>query len=231
MIFLLLVVFQCLILLILTKNFSRSFFFFWFLLTRSKNWAMRITSITLLPGTVVHELSHWFIAELLRVPTGEIDFMPKFDEENGIRMGSVAIAKKDLFRRAVIGIAPLFSGLVVIFTAAYFLPTPLWNNFSLIQHLPLLVIIFLVSNTMFSSKKDLEFAFPFFLFLIIAAAAWWYFSLPVPLWLISSLNSFSQKLFPALSITIGINIFFLIIVRLLTIYFEKFLRRKIVILP
>jgi len=190
---------------------------------------MRFTAVTLLPGTIIHELSHWLTAELLGVPTGEITLIPRFEEGLELKMGSVAIAKKDPFRRTLIGLAPLFTGLTLISVAAYFLPFPVWSNFNLFPHSLLVIAIFLVSNTMFSSKKDLEVAVPFFLFLLLAGAAWWYFSLPFPKEITAFLANLSQKLLPALTVTLGINLIFLLFVKLLTFYFERVLKRKVIV--
>ena len=72
-------------------------------------------SILVLPGTIIHELSHWIVAEVLGVRTGQISIFP--DLETGAstrRLGSVATAKSDPFRAFLIGIAPFISGLAIL---------------------------------------------------------------------------------------------------------------------
>ena len=162
MINLLLFIFQLIILFLLARSFSKHFFRFWFILTKSKIWSIRLMSVFLLPGTLIHELSHWLVAEILQVPTGKMSLMPEVVDGSGVKLGSVQIARTDVFRRTLIGLAPLLIGLVLIGLLVLVIPSDVlacrdWNC-GLGIVLPL-VGVFLVSNTMFSSKKDLEAAF------------------------------------------------------------------------
>ena len=102
------------IIFLVSRSFSKNLYAFFFLITSSKTWALRLTALFLIPGTTLHELSHWFTAELLQVATGKIELWPKADEASGIKMGSVQIAKVDVFRRTIIGIAPLISGITLL---------------------------------------------------------------------------------------------------------------------
>ncbi len=114
---------------------------------------IQLLSILFLPGVIVHELSHFLTASILFVPTGEIEFLPEI-RGTEVKMGSVAIASTDPFRRFLIGVAPLLVGLSMLFLLFwFFLP-----HLKLIsgQTLLLLYAVFEISNTMFSSKKDME---------------------------------------------------------------------------
>ena len=111
-------------------------------------------AILFLPGTFVHEMSHFLTALFLFVPVGQIDLMPAVEKE-GLKMGSVPVGKTDLIRRTFIGIAPIVFGLAIILGSVFYVYT---NN---LFTSPLAVIIlayisFEIGNTMFSSKKDLE---------------------------------------------------------------------------
>lgn len=113
-------------------------------------------TFVMLPGTILHELSHWLMAELVRVPTGEITIFPQELESEGeeTRLGSVATAHSDPFRGFLIGLAPVISGLAVLLMLAALLRDgyqagwhPLW-----------LVLIgyglVVVGNSMLISKAD-----------------------------------------------------------------------------
>ena len=105
---------------LLSQVFFQNFFSFWLLLTTSKTWAIRMTALFFLPGTLIHELAHFLFAVLLGVPTGTIYVLPVYEEHQGIRMGSVKIAQVDPFRRTLIGLAPLVVGILIIFFIFYF---------------------------------------------------------------------------------------------------------------
>jgi hypothetical protein len=129
--------------------------------TLSKFLSMNIISVIFLPGVIIHELSHLFIAAVMFVPVGRMEFMPK-KENNKLRLGSVEIAKTDFFRRAIIGFAPVFIGLAIIVGSVYFFS----HNIAFLQgknyyifiavSLILAYLLFAISNTMFSSSRDME---------------------------------------------------------------------------
>ena len=124
-------------------------------------------AILFFPGVVVHELSHLITAGVLFVRTGEIEFLPKMEGDK-VKLGSVAIEKTDPVRRAIIGFAPVVVGLLIISGIAYYAltssPLPLGEGEGegLSQWIKILVnvaafyLLFAISNTMFSSRKDLE---------------------------------------------------------------------------
>src|SRR3989344_2045217 len=72
--------------------------------SRSHKFGRAIIAILFFPGTIIHELSHWIIAEILRVKTGEISFIPQVEKrESGsprgeagqeyIKLGHVEVAQ------------------------------------------------------------------------------------------------------------------------------------------
>ena len=80
------------------------------LLTANENLAALIHFLLLLPGIVVHELSHWLAARLLGVRTGPISIGPERKRGKQMRYGSVQIGRADPLRESLIGLAPLISG-------------------------------------------------------------------------------------------------------------------------
>lgn len=156
MLFLLLSIFELIILFIVSQMMSRSLSKVFFRLTRSNTATIYFLSILFFPGVIIHELSHLFMASVLFVPTGEIEFFPQIQENNRVKLGSVGIGKTDPFRRALIGFAPIISGislLVGIFYSFYHLS---FSDFSKWQIAVGLYVVFEIGNTMFSSKKDAE---------------------------------------------------------------------------
>ena len=111
---------------------------------RNTTTTVYLLSFLFLPGVVLHELSHLLVANLLLVPTGEVEFFPEI-QGHEVKMGSVAVAKTDPLRRFLIGLAPIIGGIGVIAVASGFLGSSL-----------LFYCIFQIANTMFSSKKDME---------------------------------------------------------------------------
>jgi hypothetical protein len=106
----------------------------------------------LLPGTFLHEAGHLILAVFLGVRTGEMKLFPEVGESGSIRLGQVEIAVSDPVRRTLIGLAPVFGGLLLIWVSSYFVTLtsqPFWwllYGYLLIQ----------VSLTMFSSREDLQ---------------------------------------------------------------------------
>lgn len=93
-----------------------------FLLVRNHSVMISLYHLVMLPGTVVHELSHWLMAQILLVETNKIDIplLPKYRKGNQIILGNVQTAKVDPIRSSLIGVAPIFGGCAVILLIARF---------------------------------------------------------------------------------------------------------------
>ncbi len=135
----------------LSQLVTRSLSTFFFQVTKSKHATVQLLSFLFLPGVIVHELAHMLVASILFVPVGEIEFMPKLVGDS-VKLGSVSIAKTDPLRRALIGFAPVFLGLVIILGSLFYF-SPSVSSWLIVV---LLYVLFEVGNTMFSSKKDME---------------------------------------------------------------------------
>lgn len=138
---------------LLTRALTRLFYS----LTQSRKTTVWLISLLLFPGTVIHELAHVIVAGILLVRSGDIEFMPEIHEE-GVKLGSAEIEKTDPFRRALIGFAPVLVGVTIILGSLFYLTSSLSNGdtYPFWAILLYLYILFEISNTMFSSKKDLE---------------------------------------------------------------------------
>lgn len=143
-----------------------------FLITRRIDLALAIFSILFLPGVLLHELSHYFAARLLRVPVGRFSIIPQPLPGGRLRLGYVETGQTDFLRDALIGAAPLIAGSLFVAYAGFvhLAFSDLWIQFSsgdissIVTAISLAVrqpdfwiwfyVIFVVSSTMFPSESD-----------------------------------------------------------------------------
>lgn len=171
--------------------------------TRSHKATIHILSFIFLPGVIIHELSHWIMANLLFVRTGRIEFMPQV-HENKVKLGSVAVAKTDFFRRFFIGVAPIIIGLITIFGIYIALFPSLSVEFSW-KLAVFLYSLFEIGNTMYSSSKDMEGALVFFIITAIFIVLFFVFGLHLPPEFIKAITSEAvQSIFQKMDIFLGI---------------------------
>ncbi|MBN1220358.1 MAG: hypothetical protein JXM69_15635 [Anaerolineae bacterium] len=217
-----------------------------FLLTGSQKAAMWFFWVLFLPGTFLHELSHWLTAKLLRVKTGRFSLWPK-QRRGQLQMGAVQVEVADPFRHSLIGLAPLIFGSMAILIIGLgrleladlgqalssgdlevmgqalvkILSTPdvwLW-----------LYLIFAISNAMLPSASDRE--------------AWWsvliYLGLALFLAIGLGLNpalspqiqaiglTIIAHLLYAFVITIAVDLFFFLIILMIETFFAWVLGRQV----
>ena len=125
-----------------------------------------VVSLLFLPGTIIHETAHFITAILLILPVKSMSIFPKWDE-NEIKLGEVLFIKKDFLRAILVGIAPVFFGIGILFSLFYFKIYPA-NNVGL--NILYSYLIFSISANMFSSSQDLKdliLIIPVILFIII----------------------------------------------------------------
>jgi len=143
---------EIIILFLLSRAVSKTF---------SKFMSINLMSFIFSPGIIIHELSHLFAAAILFVPVGDMEFTPK-KSGNGVRLGSIKIAKTDPIRRSMIGFAPVLMGLAIIIGIVYLFGSNVLffqnqNPYIFIAVIFVLIyLLFAISNTMFSSKADME---------------------------------------------------------------------------
>ena len=185
----------------LTKNLTRVFYN----LTRKKNWTVYLLSIFFLPGTFIHEISHFLTALFLLVPVGNIELIPKVDKEmdQNVKLGSVPIAKVDFVRNTLVGIAPIIFGIGIIFAAIFYvISKSLFSNVWVT--LGVAFLSFQVGNTMFLSKKDLEGSWVFLVFLAFLFTIFYLVGIRIDI----ATNSFLSETF--VEIVKKADIFFLV---------------------
>jgi len=84
----------------------------------SEETAMLLHYLVLLPGIVLHEVSHLVAATLVGVKTRSLSLRPKARRNGAVRFGAVSVAKSDPFRESFIGLAPLLTGTAAILLLA-----------------------------------------------------------------------------------------------------------------
>lgn len=113
------------------------------------------------PGVIIHEISHLLIAEILFVKSYHMEIWPKVIHGR-VQMGSIQIQNTDLIRRVLIGVAPIIVGvaflssILLIFVTNIGVQNIFSSSFNIFIASVVIWSVFVVTNTMFSSKRDVE---------------------------------------------------------------------------
>lgn len=167
------------LLFLLSKKLTRSVSYALFRLTKNRNVTVRLFHFLFLPGVFIHELSHLLTAEVLFVKTHGLRLSPEVNGDE-VTMGTVEITKTDPIRRAIIGVAPVLVGFIVISASTFFLLSQR-SPFSLIfSYFLVFLIVFEIGNTMFSSRKDLEGTIEILIFIGLVIAVLYLFGFNFP---------------------------------------------------
>ena len=118
-------------LIILQRLLHREIQAVFLILTRDTRLTMGIFSMIFLPGVFLHELSHFILAKILGVRTGNFSIFPRSLPDGRLQLGYVETARSDIVRDSLIGAAPLIVGtLFVAYVAIYHLQLRvLWDTF------------------------------------------------------------------------------------------------------
>ncbi|MBS1252056.1 MAG: hypothetical protein MAG451_01092 [Anaerolineales bacterium] len=149
--------------------------------------AVLLYFLVMLPGILIHEISHLIAATLLGVKAGGLSLRPKV-RRDGLQLGSVQVARTDIVRESLIGLAPLIGGSsAVLLIASLVFEVPLTDQGDVMTHLQYVVeniesllqqpnatlwlyLIFAVSNAMLPSPSDRQPWQPLAIFVGIIAA-------------------------------------------------------------
>ena len=124
--------------------------------TKSTSVSSYILALVYFPGTFLHEISHFIAALGLLLNVGDIDLLPsvkKTDHGYYVKLGSVQFEHKDYVRSMLVGVAPFFVGLAFFF---FMFEYDIFPNENVWITILSVYLLFSVSSSMFSSKKDLE---------------------------------------------------------------------------
>lgn len=164
-------------------------------------------SVIFLPGTIIHEMSHFFAAAFTGTHIGKVEIFPKNTPE-GIHLGSVQTQQLGLFRGFIVGSAPFLVGLGLLVWLSATFDLRLTDNGLRITVYDLfrLYLFFTISNSLFLSWVDFKHALPLVAVGVILGIA--LFAIGVQP--IISPDSFISKIFSrlqtALAWSVGINI-------------------------
>lgn len=157
-----------------------------YLLSSDEEIALWLYAIILLPGVLLHEISHALVAAVVGVKIGRINILPRRVGKR-IQLGFVPVQQTDFARASLIGAAPLiFGGLAVILIGYNIFGTPEviaaltaqdWlgalEGVSAALHAPdawiWAYLVFTIGNTMLPSRSDIH-AWPFLGFVAVVLA-------------------------------------------------------------
>jgi hypothetical protein len=141
-------------------------------LTRSQQAAVATYAIFFLPGTLVHEFSHWLMAQALGVKTTGFRVLPRLDRKGVIQLGAVDVRGGGLVQHTLIGMAPMLLGGLLTLVLSYLLVDAdalsaavltgqfqgIWTTargmFAHSDAFILLYLLFTISGSMFLSASD-----------------------------------------------------------------------------
>jgi hypothetical protein len=207
------IVFMLVPLILLQRLLHREIQAVFLILTRDVRLTMGIFSMLFLPGVFLHELSHYLMAKILGVRTGNFSIFPQSLPDGRLQLGYVETAKSDVVRDSLIGAAPIIVGtLFVAYVAIYRLEMRvLWDAFRNgqldlfwmgIRALPQVkdfylwfYFVFAVSSTMLPSQSDrhawldlIIYIAVLFVIVLLFGAGPWMLSTIAP-WVSNFLNS------------------------------------------
>ncbi|MER2600034.1 MAG: hypothetical protein ABTQ73_10985 [Caldilineales bacterium] len=158
---------------LLQRHISRALQSIGLLLFDSHNAGMVVLWFALLPGIMLHELSHWLMAQLLGIPTGRLRLSPTMHAQQ-IVLGSVEVKRADPLRDSLIGLAPFLAGTLALLAIGYGVFDAaalglawengdwanLWATLEATRHTNdawlWIYLIFAISNAMMPSPSDRE---------------------------------------------------------------------------
>lgn len=198
--------------------------------------ALVLYFVVVLPGVVVHELSHWLMAKLLAVRVSKLSIGPvRRGRSRRVSLGSVRVGKVDPVRASLIGLAPLLGGTAVILLIGIWVldvgilaDTAMarsWEGLlaALKQAMQVpdfwlwLYLIFSVSNAMLPSESDMAAVRPVLIFLGIAAIILLVVGgVPtIPENVVGAVNGIASYLATAFALTLAVDAVFMILIWLL----------------
>ncbi len=206
-------------------------------LSGSRSVALIIYSTILLPGVLLHELSHWLSAALLGVRTGRISLFPSVRPDGRLQLGAVEYyrAGLDPIRESIIGAAPLVAGCAaLLLIAGHLLGFPAAQDAIAAQDLGAVLgwmqvslgtpdfwlwfyLAFAIANAMMPSAADRR-AWPAFL-VVVGAATGLLLALGLSDWIVLGLEGplalGAGYLASAFTVTIIINLVMMGLLKLL----------------
>jgi hypothetical protein len=211
------------------------------ILTRRPTLAIGIFSFLFFPGVLLHEVSHFIIARLLRVKTGRFSLLPQMLPEGRLRLGYVETQSTDIIRDSLVGMAPLVTGGLVLSLIGIYsigliplLPVLAQGDFfgfiAGISQLPTrqdfwlwFYLAFTISSTMLPSASDRQAWLP--VILIIGAILAIAIVAGGGPWMVANLAPPLNQTLLALSIIFGMSLFLHVLLLIPTLFIRQVLSK------
>jgi hypothetical protein len=198
--------------------------------------ALVLYFVIVLPGVVIHELSHWLTAKVLGVRVGKLSIGPvRKGRSRKVSLGSVRVGKVDPLRASLIGMAPLLGGVLVILLIGYLVldmeqvttavvglgVDGILGELERLIRIPdfwlWLYLIFSISNAMLPSESDMQTVRPVLIFLgIVTAIMLVITGMPsMPPDIVRAMNAAANYLASAFGLTLIVDAVFMFIIGLL----------------
>ena len=192
--------------------------------------------VAMLPGVIVHELSHWLLAKLLFVRVSRPKLGPvRRGQSRRVSLGSVRVGKVDRFRAGLIGVAPLLGGTAVILLIGHLvldvgelaegmgrqgaggILDGLGEMVEVADVWLWLYLIFSVANAMMPSESDMSTVRPVLIFLGIVAAVLLIVTGTPTLSpdRVQTVNGIASFLASAFVLTLAVDLLFMALIRLM----------------
>ena len=193
-------------------------FHFLHLFIRRRDVIFSTIAVIFLPGTILHELSHYLAATVLRLQVGEVHIMPAW-KENNLQLGRVTYRKADVVRSITVGVAPFFGALFFFWFVGAF---HLFPSTNIVLTLFFGYLLFSVSANMFSSKQDLVDLIYIIPICVVAGAVFYItnvrINVSVPdVWL-QNITNLLQTINIYITISIAINIIMILVFKSFKIF-------------
>jgi hypothetical protein len=200
--------------------------------------ALIIYFVIVLPGVIIHELSHWLVAKILGVRVSWPKIGPvRKGRSRRVSLGSVRVSSVDPVRASLIGVAPLLGGSAMILLIGNWVLgvgelTTVMSGQGLAGILDglarmmqvadfwlWLYLIFAISNAMLPSESDMSTIRPVLIFLGIAAAVVLIVTgIPsIPPAVVAGVNAVAGYLVAAFGLTMAVDAAFMALIGLLLV--------------
>lgn len=171
---------------------------------------MIVWSIIFLPGTLIHEISHFLVAALTGARTGKIEIFPEYledsdEESTHVALGSVQTQKLNPIRGFLMGIAPFIFGMALLVWLAFLLQTAYSEGNTWLVILEG-YLFFTIANSFFPSWTDIKQTLPFVIISLVVALLAWYFGFQISLSSTSYVWTVLDSLWKAVLISILLNL-------------------------
>ncbi len=212
-------------------------FTFFLLLSGNRTLAVTLMTLILFPGTVIHELSHLFTAEILGVHTGKLTLVPENIRTEEIQTGSVQVSQTDPFRRAIVGFAPFTVGIAVLVILTYIISTNMTGTdvLSLFRDINIVTIIifyllFAIATSMFPSSPDIKGTPALLLTIALFVIAGYFVGVRINLTgqALDIVTRITDGLTQSLALVLAVNLILVLVLQLFIALISKITHRTVV---